>query len=310
MRARQYQPAWGRFLSPDPLSYAAAPSLYAFTGSRPLQYRDPSGLLYCSFNTCYADDSERAALLAAVGYVSSGWNYVDYNGFVQYARRHGDPSLQAWQRDGGPSEPDHFYDAIRDGRMVAGPPQAEAADCGEDGVCRDSSGNVNGFAPVRTYIVNEATTALINDLDMLSTLVVNTIALPFCGCTKDFRYENTERLQERINGRNLRNMEKVREAGRKGEQAAGITKNTRRIPSASGKAAYRVPDELDDAAKQLTEVKNVAVLPFTAQLSDFLAWAVQNKYTFTLVFRSTTTLGPELEMLIETGVINRRYLPW
>src|SRR5438132_658969 len=45
MRARQYVPAWGRFASPDPLSFSAAPSLYSFTGSRPLAARDPSGML-------------------------------------------------------------------------------------------------------------------------------------------------------------------------------------------------------------------------------------------------------------------------
>ena len=44
MRARQYVPAWGRFASPDPLSFTAAPSLYSFTGGRPLSYRDPLGL--------------------------------------------------------------------------------------------------------------------------------------------------------------------------------------------------------------------------------------------------------------------------
>jgi len=44
MRARQYSPKWGRFLSPDPLGIAAEPSLYAFTGSRPLNRRDPLGL--------------------------------------------------------------------------------------------------------------------------------------------------------------------------------------------------------------------------------------------------------------------------
>src|SRR5262249_49606473 len=58
MRARQYQPAWGRFLSPDPLSTVAGPSLYAFAGSRPLHNRDPLGLLYCSNGTCYLNDEE------------------------------------------------------------------------------------------------------------------------------------------------------------------------------------------------------------------------------------------------------------
>ena len=51
MRARQYQPTWGRFISPDPISIAGGPSLYAFTGSRPLQNRDPTGLLPINWNT-------------------------------------------------------------------------------------------------------------------------------------------------------------------------------------------------------------------------------------------------------------------
>ena len=52
MRARQYQPKWGRFLSPDPLLYGAAPSLYSFTGSRPLSARDPLGLGDCDVSFC------------------------------------------------------------------------------------------------------------------------------------------------------------------------------------------------------------------------------------------------------------------
>lgn len=63
MRARQYVPAWGRFASPDPLSFTAAPSLYSFTGSRPLTYRDPSGM---------AMDSGRAAPAPCGGLVRCG----------------------------------------------------------------------------------------------------------------------------------------------------------------------------------------------------------------------------------------------
>jgi RHS repeat-associated protein len=44
MRARQYVPRWGRFTSPDPLALGGGPSLYSFTGSRPIAARDPSGL--------------------------------------------------------------------------------------------------------------------------------------------------------------------------------------------------------------------------------------------------------------------------
>lgn len=45
MRARQYNPAWGRFLSPDPVSMRGGPSLYSFAGGGPLHSRDPFGLL-------------------------------------------------------------------------------------------------------------------------------------------------------------------------------------------------------------------------------------------------------------------------
>jgi RHS repeat-associated protein len=44
MRARQYAPRLGRFLSPDPLGAAPAPSRYSFTSSTPLSSRDPMGL--------------------------------------------------------------------------------------------------------------------------------------------------------------------------------------------------------------------------------------------------------------------------
>jgi RHS repeat-associated protein len=63
MRAREYKPEWGRFLSPDPLGMRAEPSLYAFAGGRPLQSRDPSGMVSCDINLgrCDLDDSEAAA---------------------------------------------------------------------------------------------------------------------------------------------------------------------------------------------------------------------------------------------------------
>ena len=52
-------------------------------------------------------------------------------------------------------------------------------------------------------------------------------------------------------------MEQVRKAGIEGEKAAGIAKNTQRIESITGKAAYRIPDEL--TATCLKEVKNVSI---------------------------------------------------
>ena len=71
MRARQYQPRWGRFISPDPISIAGGPSLYSFTGSRPLHNRDPLGLMTCdgSYSHCYADaEGGETAIFLGAGY--------------------------------------------------------------------------------------------------------------------------------------------------------------------------------------------------------------------------------------------------
>src|SRR5262249_14112640 len=57
------------------------------------------------------------------------------------------------------------------------------------------------------------------------------------------------------------------ELGAIGEEAAGVAGSKVRIPSLSGTAKYRVPDQLTDTA--LTEVKNTARVSFTNQLRDF-----------------------------------------
>jgi hypothetical protein len=51
-------------------------------------------------------------------------------------------------------------------------------------------------------------------------------------------------------------------------QLTGMPKNTVRIPSASGKKAYRVPDHMDDAQRHITETKNVDYQYYSSQLKD------------------------------------------
>jgi len=95
----------------------------------------------------------------------------------------------------------------------------------------------------------------------------------------------------------------VRAAGQAGEDAAGIIKNTERIPSATGSAAYRIPDELGNGV--LGEVKNVKSLSYSSQLQDFVAYAETNDLRFNLYVRESTTFSGPLQNLIDTGVINR-----
>ncbi|MCP4305632.1 MAG: hypothetical protein GY788_12275 [bacterium] len=97
----------------------------------------------------------------------------------------------------------------------------------------------------------------------------------------------------------------VRAAGSAGEQAAGIVKNTDRIPSLSGTASYRIPDELN--ATVLGEVKNVGYQAYTQQLRDFAAYAQQEGLTFNLYVRggvNPTVLSGPLQTAVDEGVIN------
>lgn len=96
----------------------------------------------------------------------------------------------------------------------------------------------------------------------------------------------------------------VRAAGQAGEDAAGILKNTQRIPSATGTAAYRIPDELGNGV--LGEVKNYGgQLSYTSQLQDFAAYAQANGLQFNLYVRGSTTFSGPLQEAIDAGVINR-----
>jgi RHS repeat-associated protein len=42
-RARYYSPAWGRFISEDPIGIAGGANLYAYAEGNPVDFRDPSG---------------------------------------------------------------------------------------------------------------------------------------------------------------------------------------------------------------------------------------------------------------------------
>jgi hypothetical protein len=99
----------------------------------------------------------------------------------------------------------------------------------------------------------------------------------------------------------------ARVLGKAGEAAAGLAKNTTRIPSATGTAAYRVPDALSPTT--LSEVKNVSKLSLTNQLRDYMIYAEQQGLRFDLYVRRDTELSAPLVDAISRGLINLRYLP-
>jgi RHS repeat-associated protein len=99
----------------------------------------------------------------------------------------------------------------------------------------------------------------------------------------------------------------ARALGIAGEASAGIVRNTQRIASATGTAAWRIPDAL--TATTLTEVKNVASLSLTNQIRDFAAFAAETGRVFELVIREGTRLSkPLLDFIVEKN-IHVRFLP-
>jgi RHS repeat-associated protein len=69
-RARRYSPAWGRFLQPDPMRYAAGANLYAYVGNDPLNLIDPLGLSPDSPLQNFASNAYNAVLAQPVKDVS------------------------------------------------------------------------------------------------------------------------------------------------------------------------------------------------------------------------------------------------
>jgi RHS repeat-associated protein len=91
---------------------------------------------------------------------------------------------------------------------------------------------------------------------------------------------------------------------KQGADLAGITQNTKKIPAPSGKAQYRVPDEL--TTKAIGDVKLVDKLHFSSQIKDFLAYAQQYQIPFTLYLRggaNPTKLTPQLQEQVDNGLI-------
>jgi hypothetical protein len=100
----------------------------------------------------------------------------------------------------------------------------------------------------------------------------------------------------------------ARSMGQAGETAAGIIKNTQRIPSASGTANFRIPDQLLRSQQLISEVKNVSKLSQTNQIKDFMAFAQQEGYSFELWVRDSTKFSKPLQQLIDNGQATPKYL--
>ena len=98
--------------------------------------------------------------------------------------------------------------------------------------------------------------------------------------------------------------------GQTGETLAGIVKNTTHIPSLTGTANYRIPDQLIPEQNLLSEVKHVSYQAYTSQIKDFFLSAQQQGFKFEMIARQNTGFSKPLQALINAGkIILKRNLP-
>ena len=97
-------------------------------------------------------------------------------------------------------------------------------------------------------------------------------------------------------------MQDIVAKGKAGEAAVEGFQNHERIPSASGKTTYRVPDRLDWTKRIIGEIKNHAgKLSYTSQLRDYVSFAKEKGLTFYLY--TNAELSKPLQKLVAEGVI-------
>lgn len=91
-----------------------------------------------------------------------------------------------------------------------------------------------------------------------------------------------------------------------GEEAVGVGSKVM-IPSLTGTAKYRIPDQLTSTT--LGEVKSVSHLCLTRQVTDFHMFSQQTGRQFILYTRPNTTFSGPLQNLINNGSIITKPIP-
>jgi RHS repeat-associated protein len=294
LNARYYDPAIGRFVSADPSDPTAAGvgvNRYAYAGNNPVLYLDATGLssefprgwvdwcgLSCSAAAIPGGLAGIGAGLETLGvFETPGHNLHPGLTFTQLYTEENGP------RGGQPDEPAYVtldtvtlkvdYNSWRLSKVLI-----PFGCTGFAGACDQFNA---GMAELRKQgIVLGAADALGSFL-LDSNAITGTITKWFSPTGVRASYQ----------------------IGIAGELAAGITKNTQRIPSATGTATYRVPDILDTTRKVIGDVKTVRYLTYSSQLKDTIAYGIQHGYRIEIWAAGNARISSPLARLHDAGVI-------
>ncbi|WP_280445681.1 putative toxin [Nocardia brasiliensis] len=153
--------------------------------------------------------------------------------------------------------------------------------------------------------IENVLTGLTNARDMTATILTGVSTTVVNSVNTKFKPVLDKQLKRPPEPTSAERRRKNKLEGAKAEARAGIdpTKPKTSIPSASGTASRRIPDDLDTTNKRLTEVKNVERQEYTDQIKDFVSYCETNGYEFVLVTDKNTKLASEIQDLINQGKI-------
>ncbi|MBX3445009.1 MAG: hypothetical protein KF774_21595 [Planctomyces sp.] len=330
--------AGGRFLNRDPIGYWGGDNLYAYVGGRPLNDVDPSGLSpwIDASSDEYAEFMEATWLAAygngppppSLGFRASLWVSNRYSTAM-------DPVYRLLYA-GSASATDDVYAAAQ--------ADAGASYARNSGRAHTALDVISIIDPIG---LADATNGVLQDLEgntLEARLSYASVVVPFGfdkalmhaplgqakamagmmagignpGAMAAFNPAQAMHMVGRVPAAgvggvgaladNAARMAQVRKIGLQGEEAAKIVKNTKQIESVTGKAAYRIPDEITNL--WIKEVKNRKEVKFTPQIQDLLYEAMERHVKLKLVTRKTTELSEEMQKLVDKGwIIHETFVP-
>jgi len=292
VRARWYQPLSGSWLSPDPKGYIDSSNLYSYAAANPVANRDASGegvgdWLAQKYHEAAdkidetaedirdgTDDSQwftrsaAEALQIGSGFLRQGdelgtdlgnaKNFDDYKMAISKVAYNMLPAeearalIQDWN---------YLSDAEKARLIAMGISKAASTLALAKG-----TGELNTALRARGFQPPMRVNLLKNKLAARQAMprAARTVAVP-----KATRVSAVSRGGA--------GPVRVGQIGEKiGTQVTGYPKNTRRIPSASGKKDYRVPDHMNDTGRHIVEDKAVKKQHFSSQLKDDRAYVLRD----------------------------------
>jgi RHS repeat-associated protein len=279
-RARWYDTSTGTFITPDPLGYRDSSNMYGYCAGDPVNGRDPTGEGFWS-------DAGKTL----VGYGKGLAQVVTAPGVLTYNLT----GALLYQTTGGEQYREQFetsqYMVAAGAAALRSPGAAgkflvqgfqsavdQAVACANSGDVECTGEAVGVFVGQALTLAEGAssTNITIAPARQLATAGVGAtiraggtaiaVTSPNAGVVSSILLSSAANAGGKRGG-----AEPVRmgQAGEEvGTEVSGLPKNTRRIPSASGRRAYRVPDHMDAAERHIQEDKATKKLHLGSQLRD------------------------------------------